>query len=374
MRRPFTGCGTALVTPFLKDGSLDEAGVRRLARRQLDAGIHFLVPCGTTGESPTLTSDERTRVVDIVVAEEMAVLPGMDEVSSLLYVTRYQESGEYDVIVVDCAPTGETLRLLAFPEMARWWIQKILPIERTATKVLGPLVSPLLHLPIPADDVFDAVENLFRRLDKMHFLLSDRDHASVRLVLNPEKMVVKEAQRTFTYLNLYGYPVDAVVCNRLLPAEVESKYFDSWKESQDRYLQLVEDAFYPIPILKAPFFDREVVGQEMLERMGEAIFGNQDPSQVFFKGKTHQVQKEDSHFFLNVPLPFATKGEISLLRAADELVIHVGRQRRNIILPRALIPMEISEALLTDDTLRIRFDKRAGSTASKRKGKTKGQG
>ncbi|MDO8689559.1 MAG: ArsA family ATPase [Dehalococcoidia bacterium] len=314
--------------------------------------------------------------LDIVMAEEMAVLPGMDEVSSLLYITRYQESGEYDTVVVDCAPTGETLKLLAFPEMARWWVQKILPIERTATRVFGPLVSPLLHMPLPEDDVFDAVEKLFGRLDKMHAMLSDRDHSSVRLVLNPEKMVIKEAQRTFTYLSLYGYPVDAIVCNRLLPAEVQSKYFDSWRESQDRYLQLVEDAFSPIPILKAPFFDREVVGQEMLERMAEAIFGERDPCQVFFKGKTYQVQKEDGHFFLNVPLPFATKGEISLLRTGDELVIHVGRQRRNIILPRALISMDISEALLADDTLHIRFDRKEGSTASKRKSKdkTKGEG
>lgn len=295
--------------------------------------------------------------LDLVVSEEMAILPGMDEVSSLLYITRYHESGEYEMVVVDCAPTGETLRLLAFPEVARWWVQKILPIERKATQVIRPLVAPLLRMPLPQDEVFDAVERLFRRLDKMHSLLCDAELASIRLVLNPEKMVIKEAQRTFTYLNLYGYPTDAIICNRFIPDEVEEKYFDSWKEAQERYFRLVEDAFSPIPILRVPFFDREVVGQDMLRRMGESLFGDGDPSRVFFKGRSHIVEKGDGHFLLTVPLPFASKGEVSLLRSGDELVVQVGRHRRNIILPRALAGLETGEARMEGDTLRIRFDK-----------------
>ncbi|MDP2728156.1 MAG: TRC40/GET3/ArsA family transport-energizing ATPase [Dehalococcoidia bacterium] len=305
--------------------------------------------------------------LDLVVAEEMAILPGMDEVSSLLYITRYQESGDYDVVVVDCAPTGETLRLLAFPDIARWWIQKILPIERRATQVIRPLVGPLLHMPFPEDEVFEAVEKLFGRLDKMRSILSDPEHASIRLVLNPEKMVIKEAQRTFTYLNLYGYPTDAIVCNRLIPAEVESKYFEFWKESQDRYFQLIEEAFSPIPILRVPFFDREVVGQDMLRRMAEALFGSRDPGLVFFKGRAQHIEKGDGYFSLTIPLPFATKGDVSLLRSGDELVVQVGSQRRNIILPRALAAMEVSEARMEEATLRIRFDKKDAGSASKSK-------
>lgn len=308
--------------------------------------------------------------LDMVVAEEMAILPGMDEVSSLLYITRYQESNEYDMVVVDCAPTGETLRLLSFPDVARWWVQKILPIERKAAQFIRPLVAPLLHMPIPEAEVFDAMERLFVRLDKMHALLADPDHSSIRLVLNPEKMVIKEAQRTFTYLNLYGYPTDAIVCNRILPPEVEAKYFDAWKESQVRYFQLIEEAFSPIPIFRAPFFEREVVGQDMLRRMAGAIFGEQDPGQVFFKGQAHHIEKGDGHFLLTIHLPFSTKGDVSLLRTGDEMVVQVGRHRRNIILPRALASAETSEARMEGDTLRIRFDKKELGTRAKAKRKS----
>lgn len=311
--------------------------------------------------------------LDIVLAEEMAILPGMDEVSSLLYITRYQEAGDYDVVVVDCAPTGETLRLLAFPDVARWWVQKILPIERRAAQIIKPLVAPVLRVPFPEKDVFDAVERLFLRLDKMHSLLADPEHASVRLVLNPEKMVIKEAQRTYTYLNLYGYPTDAIVCNRIIPKEVKSDYFESWKEAQERYSQLIEEAFAPIPILRAPFFDREVVGQEMLRRMAEAVFGDKDPGQVFFKGRTHHIEKGDGHFLLTIPLPFATKGDISLLHTGDELVVQVGNHRRNIVLPRALATMDVGQARMDGDTLRIVFDRKDTGTEVKSKGKEKGR-
>jgi arsenite-transporting ATPase len=306
------------------------------------------------------------RGLDQVVAEEMAVLPGMDEVSSLLYITRYQEGSEYDVVVVDCAPTGETLRLLAFPDVARWWVQKVLPLERRATHIIKPLVRPILDVPLPDDEVFEAVERLFLRLDRMHSLLSDPQHASIRLVLNPEKMVIKEAQRTFTYLNLYSYPTDAIICNRLIPSEVEPGYFDAWKEAQGRYFQLVEEAFSPVPILQAPFFSQEVVGLPMLRAMAQALFGERDPTEIFFQGRAHTVERKDGGYVLTVPLPFAEKGEVSLLRSGDELVVRVGRQKRNIILPRALVGLETKEAKLDGGILRIRFG-REGVRDRKRK-------
>lgn len=309
--------------------------------------------------------------LDMIMAEEMAVLPGMDEISSLLYITHYQESGEYDAVIVDCAPTGETLRLLSFPDVARWWVQKILPIERKATAVIKPLMVPFLHMPLPQKETFDAIEKLFTRLDKMHTILSDPETTSIRLVLNPEKMVIREAQRTYTYLNLYGYPVDAIICNRVLPPEVESAYFDSWKASQDRYLQLAEESFSPLPILKVPFFDREVVGTEMLRRMAEALYGETDPAQVLFKGRALRIEKGDGHFMMEIPLPLATKGEISLMRSGDELVVHVGRQRRNLILPRALAGMEVTEARLGDDILHVQFDKKQTERPAKPKDRGK---
>lgn len=309
--------------------------------------------------------------LDMVMAEEMAVLPGMDEISSLLYITRYQEAGDYDVVIVDCAPTGETLRLLAFPDVARWWVQKLLPIERKATKMIRPLVTPLLHMPLPGNDVFDATEKLFGRLDKMHAMLTDPEVSSIRLVLNPEKMVIKETQRTFTYLNLYNYAVDAIICNRILPAEVSSDYFKAWRESQDRYFELVEDSFSPVPILRVPFFDREVVGKEMLRKMGQALFDDIDPSSVLYKGRAQRIEKSNEHFLLTLPLPFATKGDVSLVRTGDELVVQVGRQRRNIILPRALAGMEVAEARMEEDTLRISFDRRDGETYAKRRTRTR---
>jgi arsenite-transporting ATPase len=169
------------------------------------------------------------RGLDELVADEIAILPGMDELSALLWINQHCGSGEYDVVVVDCAPTGETLKLLSVPDVAGWWVEKMLPIHRRVVSVLRPVIRPFTDLPLPGDDVYAAGEDLFRRLEELHLLLADPDISSVRLVVNAEKMVIKEAQRTFTYLNLYGYATDAVVCNRLLPDEVQDGYFAAWK-------------------------------------------------------------------------------------------------------------------------------------------------
>jgi arsenite-transporting ATPase len=295
------------------------------------------------------------RGLDEVVAEEMAVLPGMEELAGLLHLVNYCDQGEYDVIVVDCAPTGETLRLLSFPDVARWWMHRIFPIERVAARIARPVLRRVTDLPLPNDEVFSAVKQLFAKLEEMRGILTDPATSSVRLVLNPEKMVIKETQRTFTYLNLYGYATDLVVCNRVIPEAVSDSYFQAWKETQERYYQQVEEAFAPLPILKAPLMEQEVMGLAMLERFGEAVYGALDPTAVLHQGQIHQIRQEDSQYVLTLTVPFVTKEEISLSQVGDELVVQVGNFKRNIILPRALVGMESRGAKLEDDRLSIRF-------------------
>lgn len=295
------------------------------------------------------------RGLDEVVVEEMAVLPGMEELAGLLYLINYYNQGEYDVIVVDCAPTGETLRLLSFPDVARWWMHRIFPIERIAARIARPVLSRVTDLPLPDDKVFSAVKELFAKLEEMRGILTDPATSSVRLVLNPEKMVIRESQRTFTYLNLYGYATDLVVCNRVIPEAVSDSYFDAWKETQARYLQQVEEAFAPLPIIKAPFMEQEVVGLPMLERFAEALYGAMDPTAVLHEGQIHHIYEEDGQYVLTLAAPFVTKEEISLSQVGDELVAQVGNFKRNIILPRALAGMESQGAKLEGDRLTIRF-------------------
>ncbi len=295
------------------------------------------------------------RGLDEVVAGEMAVLPGMEELAGLLYLTNYCNNGEYDVIIVDCAPTGETLRLLSFPEVARWWMHRIFPIERVAARIARPVLRRVTDLPLPDDEVFAAVRELFAKLEEMRDILTDPATSSVRLVLNPEKMVIKESQRTFTYLNLYGYATDLVVCNRVLPDAVSDSYFEAWKETQARHYQQVEEGFAPLPILKAPLMEEEVVGLAMLERFAEALYGALDPTAVLYQGQIHHIGQEDGQYVLTLTVPFVTKEETSLSQVGDELGVQVGGFKRNIILPRALAGMESQGASLEGGQLRIRF-------------------
>ena len=295
------------------------------------------------------------RGLNEIVAEEMATFPGMEELSSLLLITRYEQMQRFDVIVIDCAPTGETLRLLSFPEISRWWLKNIFPVQRKAYHLIRPMVRPFTDMPLPNDDLFDSIQRIFGELEDMHRILSDPSRSTVRLVVNPEKMVVKESQRTFTYLNLYGYTVDAVVVNRLFPSTIQDHYFDQWKTIQDRNWQLIEECFAPLPILRAPLFSEEVVGARMLGQLADQVFGDHDPAAQMYPGRVQKVLKEDDEFILLLPLPLVEKSEIDLRQAGDELVVQIGNQRRNVALPRALAGLNVSEAKLTDNQLRIVF-------------------
>ena len=296
----------------------------------------------------------RWRGLDEVLAEEMTVLPGMDEVGSLLWIAEHHDSGDYDVIVVDAAPTGETLRLLSLPEAAKWWMEKIEPLGRRITKLAGPLIQRVVGMPMPNDDVFNAGEELFRKLEHMRALLADRDKTSVRLVLTFEQVVIKEAERSFTYFHLYDYPTDLVVANRVLPAEV-GPYFQGWYDAQQRYAPMVEQAFMPIPVRQAPYFDREMVGIDMLRELAAALYGEADPTDFFYRGRPYTATRRDGVFELAVELPFTSKEPIQLSRRGDELLIDVGTWRRNLVLPRALVEAPTLDAHFDDHVLKIRF-------------------
>ncbi len=313
------------------------------------------------------------RGMEEIMADEMAILPGMEELASLLYIVNYYDSGDYDVIIVDCAPTGETLRLLSFPEILSWWWERLFPLERKAAAVLRPIIKPILNVPYPDDEVFDSAQKLYHDLEKMSKILKDPQKTSIRLVLNPEKMVVKEAQRTFTYLNLFGYHTDLIICNRLIPKEVNDRYFNSWKESQSQYHRLIEEAFAPLPIRDVPLFSQEVVGEVMLRLTGKALFGDDDPSLFFFHGQARGIKRRDGYYIMTIPLPFLEKEDISLSRNGDELIIHAGKQKRNIILPRSLLGLEIEGAKFEGDNLKIRFREKEKTMASKQRKSDRGK-
>jgi arsenite/tail-anchored protein-transporting ATPase len=294
-------------------------------------------------------------VMDIA-AEELTVPPGMDELFSLLQIKTHHESDAYDVVIVDCAPTGETLRLLSFPEIAQWWLEKVFPVERRMVAAARPLAKTFLDVELPDQDVFAEVNRLVRNLVAMTEILRDRERASIRLVMNADRMVVNEAQRTFTYLNLYGYLTDAVVVNRLFPAEVESGYFGAWHRRQRERLGDIEAGFAPVPVLRARYFDEEVIGEEMLDRLSGELFGDGDPAAVLHSELAREVEQDGNGLTtMRIRVPFADRSEVSLKKVGSELVVAAGREKRTIILPPALARRSPSGARLEDGSLEVSF-------------------
>lgn len=296
-----------------------------------------------------------TRGVEEVIAEEMAVFPGLEELCSLLQIRLRGEEGRFDCLIVDCAPTGETMRLLSFPDVARWYMEKLFPWERRIVTAMGPIVQPFVPVPLPKDNVYAAIEVLFNRIDRMKEVLCDPKRSSIRLVLNPEKMVIKEAQRALTYLNLYGYVTDAVICNRVFPQELQHGYFAEWSHIQGRYREMIQQGFSPLPIWEVPLFDREVVGLTMLERMSRSLFAEQDPLRVWMPGQIQTIRKKGEHYFLRLRLPFLQKDQVTLLKRGDELVVSIGNFRRDLVLPRALADLAVKRARLEEGYLVVRF-------------------
>ncbi len=295
--------------------------------------------------------------IDRITADELTVPPGMDELFSLLQIKNHHESDEFDVVIVDCAPTGETLRLLSFPDVASWWLEKVFPIERRLMAAARPFARTLLDVSLPTERVFDDVERLVTNLGSMNGILRDRSTTSIRLVMNPDRMVIREAMRTYTYLNLYGYLTDAVVVNRVFPEEAADGYFAGWRALQQEQMELVSSAFAPVPILTAPYLEQEVVGGEMLDRLGGEIFDGSDAVALLHDDLAQELVSDNGSATLRLAVPFAAKGDIDLKKIGLEVVVRVGGQKRTIILPATMAAYRPRAAKFEDGALSVEFEK-----------------
>jgi len=296
-----------------------------------------------------------TSGLDEILAEELAVLPGMEEISLLLYINQYVRDEEYDVIILDCAPTGESLRFISIPTTLEWYIKKIFRIEKTVARYVRPVAKKLYDIPLPGNDYFDAIERLFQRLRGVDQILTDPETTSVRLVTNPEKIVLKETQRAFMYFYLYKMHIDAVVVNRVFPEEVNDRYFSSWRKSQEKYLSQAKEYFAPIPVLPLNLFKDEVLGPKRLIRLGDALYGDRDPLGYFFPGQAFQLSKENGEYRLRLKLPFVDKQNIELNKSSDELIVRVGSFKMHLLLPRQVAAAPTVRARLDNQYLQVYF-------------------
>lgn len=300
-----------------------------------------------------------TQGLDEVLADEVANPPGMDEVASLMWIKHYAQRAQHDVVVVDCAPTGETLQLLTFPDAAKWWLDKIYPWSRRAMRVARPVLQPMMGMPLPSDEVYASLKDLLLDLDGMRKVLTDPEVTTVRIVLNLEKMVIKEAKRAYTYLSLFGYVTDAIVVNRLLPNLLHDELFQNWQRIHKRYRQEVEQSFAGVPIFNVPLFDREVVGAKMLGKMADAVYGDQDPAARFATSNPQRIDKDGSDYVLSLKVPFVDRSDVDLSRHNGDLYVTIGNYRREITLPRVLARRDTAGASIEGGELRVRFTQRA---------------
>jgi arsenite-transporting ATPase len=294
--------------------------------------------------------------VDAIEAEELAVVPGLDEIFALGDIKTFAASGDWETLVVDCAPTAETIRLLSLPDILSWYMERIFPAGRRANRVIAPVLARVTNLPVAGDEVFGATRRFYDRLEGVKELLSDRATSSVRLVVNPERMVIAEARRTYTYLSLFGYHVDAVVANRLLPDEVTDPWFERWRVAQHRHLQTIREAFSPLPVLRARLAEDEIVGRGRLRRFASEIYDGVDPLGVLHEHDPLVVTARGDSRVLELELPFADRDDLEVGRRGDELLVSVGPYRRAIALPDSLTRRDVTQAKLRDGRLRVTFD------------------
>jgi arsenite-transporting ATPase len=293
--------------------------------------------------------------LDGIEAEELAIIPGLDEIFSLTDIKRYATSGAWDVLVVDCAPTAETMRLLSLPDVLSWYMERIFPVGRRVTRLVRPLVSSVTSMPVAGDHVFAATKRFYDGLDGVRALLTDAESASVRLVVNPERLVIAEARRTATYLGLFGYRIDAVIANRLLPGEIRDPWFKAWKEAHAEHLSVIEGGFAPVPVLRAELAASELVGIDALKAFGDELYGDLDAAAVLHLDEPLRVTSSGEGYVLRLALPFADREELELSRNGDELQVRVGPYRRALLLPDSLARRDVSSARLTPDGLEVVF-------------------
>jgi arsenite-transporting ATPase len=299
--------------------------------------------------------------IEEVLAEELAIFPGMEEVSALLYVNQYAREKAYDVLILDCAPTGESLRFVSLPPTLDWYMKKLFRLERTILKVARPVARKVTELPLPPDRYFENVQSLAQKLDGVDALLKDPETTTVRLVTNAEKIVIKETQRAFMYFGLYGFTVDAVIVNRLLPEKVSDPFFAKWRRTQQEYLGEAHRYFDPVPILTLALEEDQVVGRESLTSLGRTLYAGCDPAATFRARAPYRYAKKGGAYVLTLQLPFVEKDEVDLAVAAGDLIVRIGNVRHHVPIPRTLSGYTPSAARVEDGRLTVRFGRRTGA-------------
>ena len=304
--------------------------------------------------SSYVSSVLRTTGMSGVEAEELAILPGMEELSAMMYINQYRREQRYDVIVLDAAPTAESLRFISMPTTLDWYMKHIFPFQRNLLKAVRPIANRVAPFELPTDSYFVNIRDLFEKLEGVDDLMEDPYTTSVRLVTNPEKMVLRETQRAFVYFSLHGLTVDAVIVNRVLPAAVMDAWFQEWRVSQDKVLEEIEEYFAPVPVKRVPLFAHEVLGKRRLEELATVLYpGGEDPSVVTRTEKPYTFGKSNGIYEVRVLLPFATKGEVGLFKKGDELVVEIGTLRRHIGLPRSMAMLQPARARLEKHVLTV---------------------
>jgi arsenite/tail-anchored protein-transporting ATPase len=293
--------------------------------------------------------------VEEVLAEELAIFPGMEEVSALLYVNQYAREKAFDVLILDCAPTGESLRFVSLPPTLDWYMKKLFRLERSILKVARPVARKITDLPFPPDRYFDNVQTLAQKLEGVDALLKDPKMTTVRLVTNAEKIVIKETQRAFMYFGLYGFTVDAVIVNRLLPDGVHDPFFDKWRRTQAQFLEEARVYFDPVPIFTLPLRDDQVLGAAALTALGRDLWGAKNPADSFRSDPPYRYSKKKGSYVLTLALPFVDKREVDLAMASGDLVVRIGNVRHHIPVPRMLAGYSPAGAKVEDGQLTVRF-------------------
>ncbi len=289
---------------------------------------------------------------DEVVAEELALLPGMDEIISLLQIWKHTQSGSYDAVIIDAAPTGETVRLLSMPEMFTWYSSRINAWHSRTLSIAGPLLKPLM----PKNNVFDAIPELALQVEAMRKVFTDPKTSGYRVVLNPEKMVIKEAQRAVTYLSLFNYPVDAVIANRILPETSPDPFFNVLCQQQHEYRDLVYRSFAPLPIMEVPMQRGEVGGLEALSNLGEQLYKHNSPLDIMYRGQLQEIVKINGDYVLKLPLPHVEIDKVVMTKKGDDLIVEIGNFKRDMVLPHSLANRSARSASFKDGILQVRFN------------------
>jgi arsenite-transporting ATPase len=296
----------------------------------------------------------RTTGISDVEAEELAILPGMEELSAMMYINQYRRENRYDVIVLDAAPTAESMRFISMPTTLDWYMKHIFPFQRTLLKAVRPIANRVAPFELPTDSYFANIRDLFEKLEGVDEIMEDPHTTSVRLVTNPEKMVLRETQRAFVYFSLHGLTVDTVIVNRVLPAEIRDAWFNEWHSSQNNVSREIEEYFAPVPVRRVPLFAREVLGKQRLRELAKVLYAEgEDPSAVTQTEKPYVFGKRDGKYEVRLRLPFATKGDIGLFKKGDELIVEVGTLRRHIGMPRSMATLIPSRARLENRILTV---------------------